>query len=276
MSEPGLISKPTIQRIVIDYLKAAQCIRDGFNALVAARATLGGACGVDDFDALRLRDARNCYLNIDDPEATIAKLEREVWGVLVEQLEIKRMMSISAAAKLDEQLEKGVLPRLSTHAVMTMFQGFADQLPQMLTEAVTEVYDWLRPHEGYAAATYKTNQKNAKFELGERIVITWIIDRQLFSWNSAHPFKLNYGCQQKFVALENVFSALDGRGQINKGHISAVEAAVRVAGHDGKWETEYFSGRACKNGNLHLRFLRADLLAKFNAVAGGKRLKGAA
>lgn len=42
---------------------------------------------------------------------------------------------------------------------------------------------------------------------------------------------------------------------------------------DGTGKTDYFRFRCCLNGNLHLEFLRLDLVAKLNAVAGGNRLR---
>ena len=45
------------------------------------------------------------------------------------------------------------------------------------------------------------------------------------------------------------------------------------ASPDGKWATRYFSGTCYHNGNIHLRFLRPDLLAAFNKRAGGRALR---
>lgn len=41
----------------------------------------------------------------------------------------------------------------------------------------------------------------------------------------------------------------------------------------GPGETDLFAFRCCANGNLHLRFRRLDLLARFNQIAGGRRLR---
>lgn len=75
--------------------------------------------------------------------------------------------------------------------------------------------------------------------------------------------------------MENVFHALDGKGSISKSHrgllVDAIEA-LEWRG-DGRGETELFEFRCFRNGNLHLRFKRLDLLKRFNQRAGGKRLR---
>jgi hypothetical protein len=74
--------------------------------------------------------------------------------------------------------------------------------------------------------------------------------------------------------LENVFTALDGNGQIAKRYNSVLEDAICSA-PGGVGETDYFNFKAHRNGNLHISFRRRDLLARFNQIAGGARLRPA-
>ena len=48
--------------------------------------------------------------------------------------------------------------------------------------------------------------------------------------------------------------------------------AIRTADVTGKGESKYFKFACFKNGNIHLRFKRLDLLALFNQVAAGQNL----
>lgn len=73
-------------------------------------------------------------------------------------------------------------------------------------------------------------------------------------------------------ALENVFTALDGKGSITKTHNGEIIDAINRS-TDGTGETDYFRFRACRNRNLHLEFKRLDLLARLNQIAGGARLR---
>jgi hypothetical protein len=105
------------------------------------------------------------------------------------------------------------------------------------------------------------------------VALTWVID----TWHTkTFPSKLlvpRYQCEQQLTALENVFSSLDGKGSVSKGHISNLSEAIRKTARGQLGQTEYFAFRGYANGALHLEFLRDDLLLKFNAIAGGARLR---
>ena len=56
---------------------------------------------------------------------------------------------------------------------------------------------------------------------------------------------------------------------------SDLKTAIESANpEDPRFETEYFSGRSYRNGNMHLEFRRPDLVAKLNSLAGGRNLRG--
>ncbi len=64
---------------------------------------------------------------------------------------------------------------------------------------------------------------------------------------------------------------IDGRGPIKSYHGPLYDAITDSS--DGTGKTDYFKFRCCINGNLHLEFLKADLVARLNVVAGGNRLR---
>jgi len=86
--------------------------------------------------------------------------------------------------------------------------------------------------------------------------------------------RISYWQEQKFIALENVFSALDGKGQICKSHKSAIANELEKT-RAANVETPYFKVKCFGNGNMHIEFKRLDLLEKFNRIAGGKNLRPA-
>jgi hypothetical protein len=49
-------------------------------------------------------------------------------------------------------------------------------------------------------------------------------------------------------------------------------AGVLNSSPNGEGQTEYFRFRSFKNGNLHLWFLRGDLVKEMNSVAGGEKV----
>jgi hypothetical protein len=138
-----------------------------------------------------------------------------------------------------------------------------DSIAEMHDEAITEVFNWLRP-------PYSRHKTNSKFEIGERVVIASMVKTEY-----GGGFGISYGfSSQRLQALENVLNALDGQGLTSKHHYSAVQISVQES-KASEGETPLFNWKAFKNGNLHLRFKRLDLLAKLNAKAGGLNLKPA-
>ena len=64
---------------------------------------------------------------------------------------------------------------------------------------------------------------------------------------------------------------MDGKG-MPETHYGPLSSAIRACGPDGKGRTDYFAFRCFKNQNLHLEFLRPELLERFNLLAGRNRL----
>lgn len=134
----------------------------------------------------------------------------------------------------------------------------------MLGEAVEEVFDWLRPRN----SRYKTN---TEFEIGPKVILAYVVG-DVDSWTT--HYRVDHRYQKDLVALENVFSALDGRGSIAKGSWQSelADAINQTPVNVGRGETRYFKFRCFKNRNLHLEFKRPDLVDKLNQIAGGMRL----
>lgn len=245
-----LAERATIAEMVRTFQRAAEDIRRAFGVIAAAEKSLD------------MRVSDRGYENYAKPEEAIARLQRQAWKHLIERLELRRMMSVKAWTQLGQQLERGELPEITEENVQGVLAGFVSQLPDMLNDAVQEVFEWLRPPR----SNYKTN---TEFEVGRKAILSYPVERKMFGGG----FEVSYHWQQRLTALENVFSALDGRGQTTKSYYSDLSNAIKDAGPDGRGETDYFRFRCFKNGNLHLEFVRLDLLDRFNAIAGGMRLR---
>jgi hypothetical protein len=199
------------------------------------------------------------YMSFDDPSDSIRELRRQAWRRFVERFELRRAMSIAKSNELDAWIEKGEPEPVTQEAVTGLFRLYLQQLPEMLSEAVGEVYDFLRPPR----SQYKTN---SEFELGRRVILSGWVEEGF-----SHGYRPSYHRRQHYVALDNVFSMLDGQGSTSKSYRCELELAVEKA-ENGQGETRYFRFRAHRNGNLHLEFKRPDLVRQFNAMAGGRRL----
>jgi hypothetical protein len=222
--------------------------------------TLGATDG-----GIGVRNRYNSAINFDDPDDVLAILQRSIWRLLVDRLGLQQFLSISAAKQLDEQLRTGDLPPLTADNVVTMADGFRQQIPQMLEASVREVFDWLTPQARWH--NYKTN---SRFTVGRKVIVTRMVS--LDSWSG---WRVCYGgAEDHLSALENVFTSLDGKGCVTKTHYSAISTAIKAApkAETCEGETPYFKFRGFRNGNLHITFKRPDLVKRFNQIAGGARL----
>lgn len=193
-------------------------------------------------------------------KAVIAKLKKDAWGVIVERMELRRLLSIQRRTELDSQIEKGELPDLTDENVLALFETSAANVNTYLEEAVQEVFEYLRPR----SSRLKTN---TEFELGKKVILTWQVEK---GWDRG-KFRVNYHREKYITALDNVFHMIDGKGPIKSYHGPLYDAITDSP--DGTGATEYFRFRCCLNGNLHLEFMKPALVAKLNAVAGGNRLR---
>ena len=193
-------------------------------------------------------------------KAINSSIKKDAWAVIVERMELRRLLSIQRRIELDSQIEKGELPDLTDENVLALFETSAANVNVYLKEAVQEVFEYLRP----PSSQYKTN---TEYELGKRVILTWQVEK---GWGRG-SFRVNYHREKYITALDNVFHMIDGKGAIKTYHGPLYDAITDSP--DGTGSTDYFKFRCCLNGNLHLEFLKPALVAKLNAIAGGERLR---
>jgi hypothetical protein len=263
-----LARRLSVSEAVTVFEQAETDVRAAFILLAGVESRLNATFSPhgDDNRWIHIRDRySHRSMNFAEVEGSLTELRRDVWQGLVNRLELRSMMSIAAWEKLEKQIREGDPPPIDSESVAQMAEGFRQQMPDMLKEAVEEVFNWLRPRRD----RYKTN---SEFEIPETVCLSWCVE-QAFD-GGVRPCHTK---EQHFTALENVLHALDGRGQTTKEHYSKLSQAIRTAkpaavGWVG--QTEFFKFKAFKNRSLHLKFVRLDLLARLNQLAGGMRLRG--
>lgn len=280
-----IIQRRTVEQLVAAWELSVKDIRDGFALVARAEARLDEAFTSNDHTRFDVRDRWNRHcLDFGDPEEAVVQLEQQVWSTLLDRLELWRMMSVDRAAKVRKQLEYHTKPErhrpegyepfppITVENVWGFVQGMYGALPDMLGEAIDEVFEWLRPHTndrsrtGSPVGTLKTN---SQLEIGRKVVLSHVCET---SWNGT--YSVNHYRRSNLQALDNVFRALDGKGSI--AHTETIIDAINTTTiAEGRGETPYFRFRLFKNGNMHLEMKRLDLLKRFNQGAGGKRLRPA-
>ena len=260
----ALVQRETLTALVGTYQKAVADVESAYRLLEATKKSLQKVFGYDHFHVSR----RESYGQTSPEETTqiIEGIKRQAWRVIVDRLELRRILSIKRRAELDSQLADGrdakALPEITEANILAMFQDGMAKSVDYAREAVFEVFDWLRPQVG-ATAKLKTNNK---WQIGKKVIIGGAVE----PWHRG-KFRTNYYHQANITALDNVFHMLDGRGAL-KTHYGPLHDAIEQS--DGQGETEFFKFRCCLNGNLHIEFLRPDLVTKINQMAGRNRLRG--
>lgn len=251
----------TIPEIVRVYESSVADIREAFQMIASAERRLNATLTMEGNGHIRVSEPHNHRgMDFGDPSGALDLLKRDVWKTLVERLELRRMLSVKRATELYRHLERGELPEITERSVFEFTQFYSDHIDDMAAEAVSEVFEFLRPHN----SVYKTN---SELEIGPRVILARSVET---GWSSG--FRVHHHRSDHFTALENVFSVLDGKGAVCKTYHSALQNAIEKAPIG---ETEYFSYKCFQNGNLHLQFRRLDLLKKLNQIAGGRRLRPA-
>jgi len=265
--DAALAAHNTVEELVRVYEQAEADIRAGFALVVGALDRLNATVAAGKSDLyLRGRHDRQAVARFDDPDDHLIQLRRDVWRTLIERMQVRRAMSIAAWDKLQRQINDEDPPAINAENLTNMVEQFRDDIPEMLKAAVDEVFDWLRPRGG----RYKTN---SEFEIGERVVLTSVVSRGFGrTWGTQYNSR-----DQHLIALENVFYMVAGTPRPDRGYYSDLAAAIKQVPNSQPCVggTEMFEFRGFKNGNLHLKFRRVDLVAKLNAIAGGNRLKPA-
>lgn len=260
-----LAHRATVRELVAVFAQAEADIRAAFAAIVLAEQRLNAAFVLGEWATMHVSACGSTYRdNFKDPDQAIRLLARAAWRTIVQRFELRKFMSIKRWEQLDKAIDADQLPAITEDNVMGFLFAQLAQARDHLAEAVNEVFEWLRPRRYTRAGQLRTN---SELEVPAKVILPYVTNR------GYRGFEVDYHHRQHLVALENVFRALDGRGAIT-GYEPEIETAIK-ASPDGEGETDLFKFRCCQNRNLHLTFKRADLLERFNQIAGGKRLRPA-
>jgi len=259
MSEQ-LVERKTATMLAGVYLRAEQEINEAYRLLETAKQRLCEAF-LDTGYYFNPNPRDNNQVGEKGAAIAMKQIHKHAWRGIIERMGIRQMLSVERKAKLDEQLSTGKgLPEVSEAAIWDMLEATAENMETYMEEAILEVFDYLRPRR----SKLKTN---SEFEIGKRVILPWAVEQNVYGGG----FRIRTHRDGMLTALDNVFLRLDGKGVLKTHHgplYDAIEAC-----QDGAGQTDYFKFRACKNVNLHLEFLRPDLVRRLNQIAGGTRLR---
>jgi hypothetical protein len=188
------------------YQQATRNIEEAYAILETAQKSLRAVFLDAPGYRFDVNERHNTDVGKKASDAINAAIKKDSWAVIVERMELRRLLSIKRRTELDSQIDKGELPELTEENVMALFEASAANVNTYLEEAVMEIFDLLRPPQ----SRYKTN---TEFELGKRVILTWMVEK---GW-SRGKFRINYHREKYLTALDNVFHMIDGKGPIKRG-----------------------------------------------------------
>jgi len=266
--DTGIMNKQTISQMIDKYDEAIRTARAGYAMLQKSQDMMREAMGVEG------RTSRYSVIEgYDEPSEVIKRIEiklrRDAWRSIINMTGIRKILSVKRADELDKQLDNWKdMPEITLQNVMDTVNSMVAQSKDFLRDAIKEVYEFLRPGV-LASNKYKTNQKNGRYELGKKIIKTYVIQPG-YSGN----YQINYNRENELIAVDKVFYALDSKQFPESYRSPLIDKITTTSINKGTGETEYFKFKCYGNGNLHLEFKRMDLVAQLNRVAGGATLRG--
>ena len=226
-----LMVRQTAGDIVKAYQSAYIKMRDGYLLLADAEKEMVYALGRDrNYVDTTLVDRYWSGWNHLNPNETIDKIDRKikqaVWQRILETLEVQKIASISRYQEIQEQIKEDKLPDVTLESIFELLDAFLQNASEIQDELLEEIFKMLTPRR----SDYKTN---SFFSVGKRVILT------------------------------GKFHLLDGKG-IPGGYKSPLVDAINTSGKNGTGSTDYFFFRCYQNNNLHITFLRADLVKILN------------
>jgi Domain of unknown function (DUF4942) len=259
--ETALVKKETTAALVRAHDKAVALAEQGTKAIKEAKQIMEATCG-------QYADICNCRDYDISAESCCKRIKNEFWKHFIKMMGVDALISVRKREELHKQLESDAAPEFTGANILAFYTQFTTDIDSYFEDSVKEVFDWLKPGSW---TNYKTNEKS-KYDIGRKVIKTYVFDTQYFSIQNM--FFNHYGRgEQSIIALDKVFHLIEGKGIPR--HPTDLLTIMRQAARDGETgvKTEYFKMKWFKNGNLHIEFLRLDLLRKLNAIAGKAMLK---
>jgi hypothetical protein len=266
-----LIPRATVREFVQTYIEERERVRAAIESMRLAQSNLDARFQLGNTSSPFTVSIDGTWAGTKfDTAKALARLERDAWNFIVNQLDIWRIMSVARANELHDLIDSGGLPPLTEESAEQLARQYIEGIDTLIDEYAREVFDWLRPRAGTKPAKYQTNRQDV---VGQRVVLWRIFDTVHFKFFKTYRMT-DSDAEQRLRTIENLFHALAGKGSTGKGYRSELQTSIETS-KDGLGQTEYFGFRACKNGNLHIQFRREDLLAELNRRAGGMNFKTA-
>ena len=219
---------------------------------------------------------------LPDLPSECLEIERCAWRAFIDDLKLREVLSIEARNKLDEQLDahrrgygrEGALPPFNEENVWSFFEQTCQNIPNLIKEALVEVFKWLTPGQRWTGC--KTSDE---FKVGAKVVLTYTAHA-----NYSGGREVEYRSRGQVDALGNALSMLDGKG-VRKSTVETGEDPKTCGAYSSAWNTAwgkgevyedaYLTAKPFQNQKVHITFKRLDLVAQINQAGAENVLREA-
>ncbi|WP_373947230.1 DUF4942 domain-containing protein [Paracoccus marcusii] len=243
-------------------------LSDGYSrALDAAETAKGATAGHSCYLHYSDNEAvKSTLFSAFDPVAVLARYKRTldaaIWLRIVEESRLKEIMDRTERDQLDKQMGADDMPEPTLENIRATLERLTLDADLIFMRGVARAFSELDP-------AFKSHDA---FKIGKRMIFTWVFDDGGYWSYSGRGEQM----RRTLADVERVFSQLSGQRSYGD-----LEGAINDARRGG-WgarqteiETEYFTARCFKNGNLHLWVKDVDLLRKVNQVLAKLLWRGA-
>jgi predicted RNA methylase len=178
-----------------------------------------------------------------------ADLDRDVWQGLILNTPIAGLMDAEARENFERSVRDDP-PEVTAETVYATMSNLIGDAELIFRRGLVNVFSRLqrryRSHDG--------------FKIGDRLILT--------SAMRVYDMFVSLNRDDQLIDLDRVMHVLDHQAAPH--HTAGLVGAIREATHERptRWqaETAYFHAKWHRNGNLHLRFKRADLVREANRL----------
>ena len=184
----------------------------------------------------------------DSDLRSVRELDGNMWRRAFDLTGFRQLMDAEAVAGFERGLAPEP-PEFTEGNIRATFIDLHQQAGEMFRRGVVNVFRGL-------SDAYRTNA-NEPFRIGRKVVMGYMIQ---LGWTRGLQVRHGPG-QDKLNDIDRVIKMLDGK----QFKARDLEVSMNAAFQDcAVFEDAYYRARAFKNGNMHLEFLRPDLLDLLN------------
>lgn len=181
-------------------------------------------------------------------EDVIIDLDQIYWRISFEHTGLMQLLDAASRKKFDDDLHKKT-PEFTLSNVQSTFVQLSQTADKMFEDGVVNIFD--RLHGRY--------ERHDAFKIDTKIIMTYMIEPKY-----TRGLQLRHGFgEDQINDLDRVFKVLDGKKHNARELSNAMNKAFCEKSN---YEDEYLEAKAFKNGNLHLKFNRPDLINKVNLM----------